>query len=68
MEYKTKFSVGQDVVLFNGVSMQMEHDEIFAVMVAPMPVEGKEVDPRKNISESLKDGDLELCLKRLPAA
>ncbi len=44
--------------MFNGVAMQMEHDEIFAIMVAPMPVQGKEVDPRKPISESLKAGDL----------
>lgn len=58
MEIKTKFSVGQDVVLFNGVSMKMEHDEVFAVLVAPGPVDGKAFDPQGAVSKGLESGEL----------
>ena len=58
MKIETKFSIGQDVVLFNGVAMQMEHDQVFAILMNPVANEGKEFDPRKPVSESLKDGDV----------
>lgn len=59
MKIETKFNVGQDVVIFNGVTMQMEHDEVFAVLLAPGPAEeGTELDPRKNISDALQDGEV----------
>ena len=63
MEIKTKFSVGQDVVLFNGVAMQMEHDEVFAVVIGPDPVEGKQADPQKKVSENMKDGNFVINAK-----
>lgn len=58
MEIKTKFSIGQDVVLFNGVSMQVEHDVVFAVLVAPVPAEGEQFDANVNIAEALAEGKL----------
>ena len=60
MKIDTKFSIGQDVVLFNGVSMKMEHDEVFAVLVAPGPVEGKSFDASVAVSKALAGGDLEV--------
>ena len=60
MDIKTKYSIGQDVVLFNGVAMQMEHDEVFAILLNPVPTEGNELDPRKPVSESLNEGVLEV--------
>lgn len=59
MDIKTKFSVGQDVVLFNGVAMRLEHDEVFAIVFGPTPVEGKIMDPQKKVSENLKEGNIE---------
>lgn len=53
-EIKTKYYVGQEVVLFNGVSMQFEHDEVFAILLGPVPVEGKEsFDPNEPISKQI---------------
>lgn len=60
MEIKTKFSVGQDVVLFNGLTMCFDHDEVYAIVLQPQQVEGKDVDVQKKVSESLKEGTVEV--------
>lgn len=60
MDIRTKFSIGQEVVLFNGVSMQMEHDVVFAVLVAPVPAEGVAFDANVDVAEALGDGRLEV--------
>lgn len=60
MDVKTKFSIGQDVVLFNGVAMEIEHDEVLAILVGIMPVKDKAMDPQKKVSENLKAGNVEI--------
>lgn len=56
MKIETKFSVGQDVCLFNAISQEIEHDEVYGILVAPVPVKGENLDPMKTVSEMLKDG------------
>lgn len=63
MEIKTKFSVGQDVCLFNGVSQEIEHDEVFAILVSPVPVAGKEFNPQAKVSEQLEAGNVSVEAK-----
>ena len=58
MNVETKFSVGQDVVLFNGVAMQLEHDEVLGIFVGVVPEEGKTFEPQKGVSENLKEGNV----------
>lgn len=60
MEIKTKFSIGQDVVIFNGVSMEMEHDVVFAVLMAPVPVGGKAFDANVDVAKELEEGGMEV--------
>lgn len=60
MEIKSKFKVGQAVCLFNSVSLKIEHDEVFAILVAPQAVEGKTIDSQKEISKSLAAGEAEV--------
>lgn len=53
-EFKTKYGVGQEVAIFNGVSMQIEHDEVFAILLGPMPADGKETfNPEEPISKQM---------------
>lgn len=63
MDIKAKFSVGQEVCLFNGVAMRIEHDEVFAILVSPEAVEGKEIDPQKKVSEMMKGGIVNIKVK-----
>ena len=59
MNIETKFSVGQEVCLFNSVTQEIEHDEVFAIMVGPSPVKGDEgIDPTQPVSVGLKKGIL----------
>lgn len=60
MEIKTKFSVGQDVVLFNGLAMTFDHDEVYAIVIQPEQVEGKEFNPQKKVSEGFAEGSMEM--------
>lgn len=60
MEIATKYSVGQEVCLFNAISQQIEHDEVYAVLVAPNPVPGKNPDPNIPVSKSLEAGTVEV--------
>ena len=54
----TKFEVGQKVCLFNSISMKIEHDDVYAILFVPVPVEGAEQDSQKSIAEKLKDGKM----------
>ena len=56
----SKFKVGQRVYLFNSLSLQIESDEIFAIIEQPEAVEGKEFDQNKDISSQLEAGVLQL--------
>jgi hypothetical protein len=57
MKIETKYNVGQEVFLFNAVSQKIEKDEVFAVLVSPEPVEGKEMDATLPVSKHLADGN-----------
>ena len=59
MNIETKYAVGQDVCLFNAISQEIEHDEVYAILVAPVPVKGesKVIDPNLKVSENLRNGN-----------
>lgn len=58
MEIKTKFSVGQEVVLFNSASQRIEHDQVFGILISPNPVPGKELHVDKSVAEQLEEGSV----------
>lgn len=59
----SKFKVGQRVYLFNSLSLDIESDEIYAVIAQPEAVPGKEFDQNKEIAEQLEAGDLQVVNK-----
>lgn len=59
----SKFKVGQRVYLFNSLSLQIESDEIFAIIEQPEAVDGKEFDQNKDISSQLEAGVLQVVNK-----
>lgn len=63
MEIKSKFEIGQEVCLFNGVSLNIEHDEVYAILIAPQPVAGKEFDPQEKLSKAFEKGLIEVGLQ-----
>ena len=60
MKIETKYNVGQEVFLFNAVSQEIEKDEVFAILVSPEPVEGKEIDALAIVSKQLADGSVKV--------
>lgn len=59
----SKFKVGQRVYLFNSLSLQVESDEIFAIIEQPEAVDGKEFDQNKDIASQLEAGVLQVVNK-----
>lgn len=59
----SKFKVGQRVYLFNGLSLEIESDEVFAVISQAEAVPGKEFDQNKDIAEQLESGVLQVVDK-----
>ena len=49
--------------LFNSLSMRLDSDEVFAVVIQPEAREGKEFDQKKSISEQVEAGALEVVSK-----
>lgn len=56
----SKFKVGESVCLFNSLSMTFEKDVVYAVLYAPVPVDGKEQHADKDLEKRLADGELEV--------
>ena len=56
----SKFSVGQEVVLFNSISCRFEKDQVFGVLHVPVPLEGVEQHRDKGIAKQLEDGEVEV--------
>lgn len=59
----SKFKVGQRVYLFNSLSLQIESDEIFAIIEQPEAVDGMEFDQNKGIAIQLESGALQVVNK-----
>lgn len=54
----SKFNVGQRVYLFNSLGMSIESDFVYAVLYAPLPVEGKEQHQAEALDKRLEAGEL----------
>lgn len=56
----SKFSVGQRVFLFNSISMEIESDDVYAILFVPVPVEGKDGGGDLSIAQKVEKGFLEV--------
>lgn len=56
----SKFKVGDRVFLFNSISMKVESDQVFAIIYAPIPVEGKEQNSAKDVSKRIAEGEMKV--------
>ena len=57
----SKFSVGQEVFLFNGQSMEIEPDVVYGVLNVPIPVKGEEpVAGESDFRKQLEAGKFEV--------
>lgn len=57
---RSKFSVGQEVVLFDSLACEFKKDVVFAVYYAPVPVEGVEPHLERGVKERLDAGEVEV--------
>lgn len=51
--YQHKFNVGQEVVLFNSVSGEIEKDYVFAVLFAP---KGEQAESGSDLAKKIEEG------------
>lgn len=56
----SKFKCGQEVVLFNSISMKFEKDVVYGVLFVPMAKEGIEQHGDKGIAERIAAGEMEV--------
>lgn len=59
----SKFKVGQRVYFFNSIALELESDEVYAVVIQPEAKAGKEFDQGKSIAEQLDGGILDVVSK-----
>lgn len=54
---QSKFNVGQEVFLFNSISLKVERDEVYGILYVPEEVEGVEQHPDKSFAERIANGE-----------
>lgn len=54
----SKFNPGDEVVLFNSISCEFEHDIAYGVLFVPIANNGVEQDKSKSIAERIADGEM----------
>lgn len=59
----SKFKVGERVYLFNSLSLEIESDEVFAIIAQAEAVPGEDFDQNKEIAEQLESGVLHVVNK-----
>lgn len=57
---ENKFCVGQRVYLFNSVSMEIESDDVYAILFVPIAVDGVEQKNDQTLEQRIKGGQMKV--------